>query len=360
MQKILITNNHLHDIKGSELVTLELAEMFLLIGWQVTIYTNLYMQPLSHEFSRLVGRENLHIYQDPCEVVSVDFDIIWIQQNTIPPAVIDALATTGLHTYIIWHHMSSFIHIELPLLADVENALCDVVTCISPESAGCIAQYGIDEHRIALFDNPAPDTFADYPRPATATDKPASLLLVSNHLPEEVRLAIPAIQKQGVAVIHLGDGSAVKRLNPALLSGYDAVLTIGKTVQYALSMGLPVYEYDHFGGYGWLTEDNFDCAARMNFSGRASGQKKTSQEIAHEIVTGYRDAKAYVTENSAQLADKYRLSNQLSQLLQRLSATPSLKKISARQALQVKTFTELHRGLYRTLMYFKMRVQEQQ
>jgi len=47
---------------------------------------------------------------------------------------------------------------------------------------------------------------------------------------------------------------------------------------------VPVYLYDHFGGCGWLTEDNFALAEWHNFSGRGFGKKSTasiSRELAN-------------------------------------------------------------------------------
>lgn len=353
MQKILITNNHLHDIKGSELVTLELAEIFLSIGWQVTIYTNLYLSPLANEVSRLPNQENLSIYQNNDESVPTDFDIIWIQQNTIPSSVIKALSTTGLKSYIIWHHMSPIIHIELPILVQIENQLSDIITAISQGTTDRIQEFGIKKSKIKLFENPAPDYFSDYPTRKILDNKPKSLLIVSNHAPTEVIEAIPLLIKNSITVDHLGEGGHIRRVTPDILSHYDAILTIGKTVQYAVSMGIPVYEYDHFGGYGWLNSENFYKAAEKNFSGRACGEKKEAGDIAHEIINHYIPARDFITDNKEYFSTKYRLSNRVSQLLQQLSPTPSLKKLTSQQALQVDTFNELNRGLYRTLMYYK-------
>jgi len=353
MQKILITNNHLHDIKGSELVTLELAELFLSIGWHVTIYTNLYLPPLANEINRLPNRENLSIPLNDDESIPTDFDIIWIQQNTIPSSVAKALSTTGLNAYIIWHHMSSFIHIELPILAEIENQLSDIITVISQETADRISDFAIDKNKINLFENPAPDYFSDYPARKISTKKPASLLIVSNHTPPEVIQAIPLLKKNGITVDLLGENSHVRRITPDILSHYDAILTIGKTVQYAVSMGIPVYEYDHFGGYGWLNHENFHKSAEKNFSGRASATKKKAGEIADEIINHYIPARDFIWENKETLVEKYKLSTRTSQLFQLLSPTPSFKKLTPQQALQVITFNELHRGLYRTIMYYK-------
>ena len=43
-----------------------------------------------------------------------------------------------------------------------------------------------------------------------------------------------------------------------LLDHYDCVISIGKTVQYCLVQGIPVFLYDRFGGPGYLNESNYD------------------------------------------------------------------------------------------------------
>jgi hypothetical protein len=54
-----------------------------------------------------------------------------------------------------------------------------------------------------------------------------------------------------------------------LLDHYDCVISIGKTVQYCLVQGIPVFLYDRFGGPGYLNESNYELAEYYNFSGRS-------------------------------------------------------------------------------------------
>ncbi|WP_449549800.1 glycosyltransferase [Lelliottia amnigena] len=353
MNRILITINHFHELKGSEIVTLEIAETFLNLGWHVTIYTNLFLPPLSLETLKLPHQERLYIPTEPNEDMDQDFDIIWIQHNLLPPSLIRSLMNEGIKSYIIWHHMSSYIHIELPLLHDIENTISDVVTVISEEVKNRVIDFGIKREKIIIFDNPAIDTFAFHPKKNNVNSYPNSLALVSNHLTTEVKEAAKILNHQGITVYHFGEGGQSKRITPEDLYPFDAVLTIGKTVQYALSLGIPVYEYDHFGGAGWITKNNIINEAKTNFSGRTTSTIKTGSLIAEEIITNFSTAKIYAEENAFVHAEKYRLSNQLSKILQQLPEIVESKKLSTIQALQFEALAELHRGLYRTMMYFK-------
>ena len=131
---------------------------------------------------------------------------------------------------------------------------------------------GLDGPRAHVFHNAAP---ARYARPAGAPRQALrKLILVSNHLPHEVKEAAVLLRARGIDVKRWGRGGDVRnmRLLPKHLDDVDAVVSIGKTVQYALRSRVPVFVYDRFGGPGWLTPDNFDRCAHANFSGRCCRQ----------------------------------------------------------------------------------------
>jgi hypothetical protein len=79
-------------------------------------------------------------------------------------------------------------------------------------------------------------------------------------------------------------------VRPADLSAVDAIVTIGKSVPYAIAAAKPVYMYDRFGGDGWLTRGNFAVSLDHNFSGRPAQRRLSSGEIAREIVAGFAQA----------------------------------------------------------------------
>jgi hypothetical protein len=105
------------------------------------------------------------------------------------------------------------------------------------------------------------------------------------------------------------------------------VVTIGKTVPYCLALKIPVYCYDHFGGPGWLHEENLDLASQNNFSGRGfSG--KTPQAIALEIAEGYRESLGRLDRHTNLATDTLDLRKNLERLLSR-PAPAGKKRIQA-------------------------------
>lgn len=99
---------------------------------------------------------------------------------------------------------------------------------------------------------------------------------------------------KGIITVFHGIADNRGAITPEILSKYDVITTIGKTVQYALALGIPVYEYDHFGGDGYITKDNVNLEEMYNFSGRATRRKLTGAEICDEIITRYEFALQHV------------------------------------------------------------------
>lgn len=145
---------------------------------------------------------------------------------------------------------------------------------------------GFPIEKMQVFGNPAPAGYAAAFRRGSPSRR---LVVVSNHIPEEVIAALSTLSLD-FDVIMVGNqrelGANPCRVTPELIADAGAIITIGKTVQYSVAAGIPVYLYDHFGGVGWLTRENFEGARHHNFSGRHS-TRKSSDEIVAEITTGF-------------------------------------------------------------------------
>jgi hypothetical protein len=242
--KILLTNNHMQNIGGSELVTLELAELYKSLGHDVLIYS-----PNIHPSN---GLDINHIEHTE-EMPHIDkFDLLWIHHSVGVP-------TRKLsHQRIVFNHMSSYVPLEWPKCVEKEQSLADFILANSIETACVLARRGL--RKIKLFQNPAPKNFEIKDR------NPIEPLAISNHPPSE----LPPFPRRH------------ERITPYHMARASFVVANGKSVQYALRAEVPVYLYDHFGGPGWLTKENFHRAEYYNFSGRGF-QRKTREIIESEI-----------------------------------------------------------------------------
>lgn len=287
MDKWLICTHHLFGWGGSELVAIELAEELLSRGLEVEMYSPF---PLRSFMKQAIG--SIAYRSAPEEVKPWEYDVVYNQHQTISRILAKAMPEKEyVHAtpVVIYNHLSPFEPFEFPG-PFVEAAVGDIILCNSAETMSKIASYGPAFQNCLLYSNPAPKRFAVITQ---RVDRPSlrKILFVSNHLPEELQESIALLErKHNVRTLHIGSGGDYRRIEPEDLIEYDAVVTIGKTAQYAFRGGVPVYCYDRFGGPGWLLPDNFSEAAATNFSGRSHPERRSGEQIADELVDGFLDA----------------------------------------------------------------------
>lgn len=249
-QRILITNAWLKDIGGSELVAVELAEEYAARGWEAVLYSPIIGEPLLSSIDPKV------IVTSKYPDLDAGWDIVWDQHGVL----VNALDRRPGQV-ICTNHMSSYVEMEKPRY-ELKGSVVDRIFCNSEETRMSMgAEFAL---KAELMQNPSPFRTANVYRGTAA-------LFISKHRPKELfevveRLSIPSLMYNGDT-----------RINRRVFTHASFLVANGKSVQYALTAGVPVFLYDHFGGPGWLTENNFEKAAYYNFSGR--GFKKDKRVI---------------------------------------------------------------------------------
>lgn len=253
--KVLLTNRELCNLGGSELVTVELAEEYMRQGHEVTVYS-----------PRIGGVLDVsHINTTTERPKTDDFDLIWIHHNLL---IHDLGFRKKSHQRIVFNHMSSYVDLEWPRLPGYENQIADIILANSEETRACVMKLGLE--RVHLFQNPAPIGFDS----VSAGREYA--LFISNHRPEELMMRVADI---GIPVKFVGANDKPERVTPEMMSGAAFIVANGKSCQYALRAGVPVFLYDHFGGIGWLNHSNFSIAEYFNFSGRGFQKNADPSEV---------------------------------------------------------------------------------
>ncbi|WP_426146620.1 hypothetical protein [Polaromonas sp. DSR2-3-2] len=309
MPTILLSNNTIKGYAGSELVTLDLATEFKHRGYDVTIAT------FGKDTDVVKGLDELDVkwldlnIQQP-NVENIVFDLIWAHHFTTLDAILMDMEISA--KAIIFSSMSPYEPLESPPTYASQLSL---VLANSEETRNQLLHYGLPLSMLHVFPNPvAREWFAIA---KTASNLPLrKVAVVSNHVVDELQGAIKHLQTLGVLVEIFGVEYDFKLVTPTLLASFDCVLTIGRTVQQAMVLGLPVYCYDRFGGPGYLRTDNFEKAGLFNYSGRCCGVFKTAEEIATELVDGYQSAVISASELQLIAHEKYRLDFAVSQVLE--------------------------------------------
>lgn len=336
--RVLVLTNHFRHFGGSELVALEVAEWFTAAGDQVTIGTNEFGAPMADAVGPTPAVTEID------DLALADFDIVWCQHDLLsylPVATLSAAARSGRVPLVALASLGPSHPFE-HLNAVLASAFSAVVYAGTAKVAAAIAQtsHGM-VRRIRVLNNAAPDAFwSDPDSPPAALRR---VVAISNHAPAELTAALELLVERGIEVRHLGiGGSETARVRPADIDAADAVVTIGKSVIYAVARRRPVYLYDHFGGDGWLSTDIWAENCYHNFAGQPRRRRLTAAAIADEIETGFAVATGSCTRLASVVGDEFRLGHHLAALrAAALRTSPRRRSLRLRGWLAVPAFRSM-------------------
>lgn len=308
-QAILLTNHHLKEYAGSELVTLDLALLFQSRGWSVVVATFATGRPVSVLFAAH-GIPIYDVLEEPLPFRQ--FDLTWGHHF---PVIVKCLVDDGVVTRkLIVSSLSSFVPIEAPpLFANRADAVLANSQETFAEMKGCWKDI-----EPIILPNSVPKAWFNFPNRSRSTLKLHRIAVVSNHPPAEILALKKRLSRHDIDITRYGLGGRYAFLTPGILSEYDAVISIGRTVQHAMALGLPTYCYDHFGGPGWLAPSNFERAEQFNYSGRCTPHKSSTDEIADDILGEFQEAASNVEFFKRLAFDKYDLEKNVDNLLRAL------------------------------------------
>lgn len=277
-KNILFTAYYLNYFSGSQIHVFEMAEYLSQKDGNVQIY--IVSPNISDEIALLAQKKKFFLFRPDELPRHIIYDIVFALHS---PVLSFLLGTSLKYKKIINVILSPFAELEKP--APFHRQLSLLVANSEETKQKLIETDKIPEHKIFVLPNFLPDNFIGK---AAANPKLKRIAVISNHVPDELKL-LPGFFKDTI-VDFIGIEYAQKQVSPKLLSQYDLIISIGKTVQYSLGMCIPIYEYDKFGGCGYINLGNFNKEASQNFSGRATRRKLSAAEIADEIKNGYQKA----------------------------------------------------------------------
>lgn len=308
-KNILITLWYADGLHGGVKYSAELGNFFHSIGYNVYLCA----VKTKDDTKKFLAQNHITVFDIHDDLPDVNFDIVWAHHWPIFPYLI----RKGLrYKKLINSCISSVLFLERPIMLD--NNI-DMYLCLTQSMKETLAtQYNITDNKIHVLPNTAPDEFfIQKPQNKNITN----IAIVSNHVPQELLDAVKIFEHNKIAVTIYGGKNPVN-ITPDVLARHDVIISIGKTVQYCLAMGKPVYNYDYFGDSGYITPENIDIEEKQIFSGRSFCTKKTAQQIVDEIINQY----TYVVSlqnDLRKIADtRYKLSVQINRILNKLDQTP--------------------------------------
>ncbi|MBQ2639495.1 MAG: hypothetical protein IJF92_01895 [Bacilli bacterium] len=316
-KSVLVTNFNIVNYTGSELDTITIANYFLDNNYDVDILTFKYSNPLK----RIVNK-NINVYTfENIEKLKNKYEIIWSHHFPILDYVIFNKNIKA--DYIHYVSLSSFEPYECLPAYYKELSL---VSTISKEAEISIKnECDVD---LNIFPNYAPEDYFSN-RKQQNSSKIKKICVVSNHVPDELGELKEIFETDGVKFDIFGIQYKSVKVDDKLLKKYDVVITIGKTVNYSLSLGIPVYCYDYMGGDGYITKDNIKNSYAYNFSGRYTGKKKTAKQIYNDINNNYKTACDNIESNYKYAYDHFNYNRLMEETLNKIKQ----KKVNLKQII---------------------------
>ena len=286
MKKILFTNLQLCDFAGSEINILTLASYFKELGWDVEITAFVFGNPIKAKLES-AGLPFFHSTSDALN--NKVYDLIWSQHSIVLDYLLFEKKITA--SKIIYSSLSPKEPYEVP---PVYGNRLSLILANSEETRDGLLDEGIHADLCTVMPNFVTDSMlhggGERLKSCRNSISPKKVAIVSNHICSEVDKAAKKLRSKHIKVDYFGKGHRTVLVDEALLTKYDLVVTIGKTVQYCFAMAIPVFCYDRFGGPGYIREDHLEKAAYFNFSGRGFS-KASAEELVHSIVDGYAAAR---------------------------------------------------------------------
>lgn len=274
-KKILITNFEMRQFAGSEINAATIAKRFKELGYEVYMLAMYFGEPLYTEV-----KENfdyiIDIKKNDFDFTNIEFDIVWAHHSFLLNWLIFEKGLKAKR--IIASSLSPVVPFEF--IPNYANDL-SLVLANSKETKEALINEGIKE--VHVLEN---YSFKKYFEQENDIKSLKNIAIVSNHTPQEVKEAKKLLESNGYNVQIYGIEGKRELIDDKILKKYDAIISIGKTVQYAMSLQIPIYVYDIHGGEGYITLENLEKNREKNFSGRGF-EKKSAKQIYTEIIENF-------------------------------------------------------------------------
>ncbi len=273
--KVLFGTHQLEIRGGSELFTAELAHSIQAHGHEVAIFTF-----FKGKLAELIEANGIPIFTPDDTTAIAGFAPDIVQTCHLPCA---HFLRSVVPDVIRVHAMLGVIPpLEAPPL---DGSVFSLALAVSEEVVDRInkTQFG-REVDVAVFRNWFEDKAVVASARAHKPHQRLRVAVVSNHIAPELIDALAAIEAAGGAEVdYFGTQRSSVVVNGELLTQYDLIVSIGRTVLLAAACGVPCIMADIHGSDGLLTVDKLDDVRAVNFSGRLRRHPITKEHVQKEI-----------------------------------------------------------------------------
>lgn len=310
--KILITTLYSDGYHGGVIYTAELGNYLSSLGHNVSCAS----MAIDESIVDLYKQNHISLYHIDDLPLEEEYDIIWAHNFPILPYLI---SKNIKFKKILYSSLSSFLEIDIPPIFYKDLNLLLVYS--EENKKTLVDKFSIPSNNITILNNLVPDSYFSHILPPKNTLK--KIAIVSNHVPSEIEEAKSLLEEKGFGVTIFGVNHTYKPISPEILSEFDVIISIGKTVLYSLAMGIPCYCYDKFGGIGYIRLSNINSEEACNFSGRSTKIKKTPETIALEIINNFPESAAESIQLKNTSLQRYKLSTRINSIIEKIRYSPN-------------------------------------
>lgn len=319
MPTALLTNLNINSRTGSELHTLEFAKQLQNRGYVVTCFCLCAAYPLLKEFEE----EGIKVLTLGDETKLENQYDLFIAQHRVVSEYIYSLQRITFSSIFVSVLGLSDEHEGLPFFTNLSDGIIAVSHEVKGHIENSAQAHNIQLPPVHVFPNYCTKSFYDYNY--QRNNELRSICCISNHPAPECLEAFELLKKDGIRADVFGYQSQSVKVTPELLSQYDAVVSIGRTAQECMSMGIPFYCYDHFGGPGYITPNNIEHNALFNFSGRPEKRKSSAQQLYSDLVNSYAAAQRMQSQIKDLCINRFQLENLFEQVMSFINANKNKK-----------------------------------
>lgn len=319
MPTALLTNLNINSRTGSELHTLEFAKQLQNRGYVVTCFCLCAAYPLLKEFEE----EGIEVLTLGDETKLENKYDLFIAQHRVVSEYIYSLQRITFSSIFISVLGLSDEHEGLPFFSYLSNGIITVSNEVKAHLENTAQANGRQLPPIHVFPNYCTSPF--YSFNYHVNNSLERICCISNHPAPECLEAFELLRNDGIKADVFGYQSHSVEVTPELLSQYDVVVSIGRTAQECMSMGIPFYCYDHFGGPGYIDNNNIEHNAYYNFSGRPERQKRSAQWLYTDLINSYAKTKEIQNEIRDLCISRFRLEDLFERVMSFINANKNEK-----------------------------------